>query len=97
MEPLGAGLCTFKKPWSFIVVYRGDVFKCVTMAGHDESKIGSIYEPLEVLMQRSADFVLLYHWEKYPLCKECVYLPVCLGGCFEQAFIRKKKFDCRKQ
>ncbi len=58
---------------------------------------GSIYEPLELLMQRSADFVLPYHWEKYPLCKECVYLPVCLGGCFEQAFIRKKKFDCRKQ
>jgi len=57
----------------------------------------SIYEPLELLMQRSADFVLPYHWEKYPLCKECVYLPVCLGGCFEQAFIRKKKFDCRKQ
>ncbi len=57
----------------------------------------SIYEPLEVLMQRSADFVLPYHWEKYPLCKECVYLPVCLGGCFEQAFIRKKKFDCRKR
>jgi len=57
----------------------------------------SIYESLEVLMQRSADFVLPYHWEKYPLCKECVYLPVCLGGCFEQAFIRKKKFDCRKR
>lgn len=97
VEPLGAGLCTFKKPWSFIVDYRGDVFKCVTMAGHDESKIGSIYEPLELLMQRSADFVLPYHWEKYPLCKECVYLPVCFGGCFEQAFIRKKKFDCRKR
>ncbi|MEO0239773.1 MAG: radical SAM protein [candidate division WOR-3 bacterium] len=77
-------------------------FKKFEMGQVESAKVlmwayGSIYEPLELLMQRSADFVLPYHWEKYPLCKECVYLPVCLGGCFEQAFIRKKKFYCRKR
>jgi len=97
VEPLGAGLCTFKKPWSFIVDYRGNVFKCVTMAGHEKSKVGSIYDPLEVLVQRSLDYLIPFHWEKYAHCKECVYLPICLGGCFEQALIKKKKFDCRKR
>ena len=97
VEPLGAGLCTFKKPWSFIVDYKGDVFKCVTMAGHDEAKIGTIYTPIEVLLQKCIDYVLPYHWERYSSCRKCIYLPACLGGCFEQALLRKEKFDCRKK
>ncbi|MEO0247149.1 MAG: radical SAM protein [candidate division WOR-3 bacterium] len=96
VEPLGAGLCTLKKPWSFIVDCNGDIFKCITMAGHEVSKVGTISEPVEVVLQRSSKFIFPYNWEKFTMCRNCKYLPICLGGCFEQAIIKGKRVDCKR-
>ncbi|MCM8807904.1 MAG: SPASM domain-containing protein [Candidatus Omnitrophica bacterium] len=103
VEPLGFGLCTFKTAWVFMIDYKGDIFKCITLAGRPESWVGTIYEPFEIIAQRTSQFAFLEPWRKFDKCRKCIYLPMCFGGCYQQALLKSEKkilgekIDCMRE
>ncbi len=46
VDPLGAGICSLKQQNTYIVDIYGDIYKCVTLVGYEEAKVGTIYEPI---------------------------------------------------
>jgi len=80
---------------SFTIHYDGTLFKCVGMIGHQEYACGDIWSGIK-------DYRSQYHldqWQKEEKCRECVYLPLCFGGCRFMAFQRDghmAKVDCRQ-
>lgn len=91
-DPLGAGICSLKQLNTYIVDIYGDIYKCVTLVGCDEAKVGTIYEPIENIFQRNLYFDLMEPWIYNEACSECVYLPLCHGGCMQQAKIEFPEF-----
>ncbi len=85
--PIGTGICSLKQINTFIVDVYGDVYKCVTLTGHEDAKLGRVDEPVEVLYQRSVFFDSMEPWKDNEKCLKCKYLPLCHGGCMQQAKI----------
>ncbi|MEW6288782.1 MAG: geopeptide radical SAM maturase [Thermodesulfobacteriota bacterium] len=80
---------------SLTIHYDGTLYKCVGMIGHREYACGDIWSGMKEYRQQYH----LDHWRKEEKCRECVYLPLCFGGCRFMAFQRDGhmgKVDCRK-
>jgi len=97
VDPLGMGLCTMKRVWTFTVDPYGKIFKCVTMVRHSTSFVGTIFEPIELIIQRISTIIETQAWQELQACQECKYLPMCLNGCNEQALVKNAKTDCMKE
>lgn len=66
------------------VNHDGGLFKCPALIGHEEFRIGDVWQGMGAFHQR-------YHlgnWQEEERCRECVYLPLCFGGCREMRFQR---------
>ena len=85
--PIGTSICTLKQINSMIIDTYGNIYKCVTLTGDDEAKIGTIFDPLEVIFQRFIHFDKMEPWKNRDECLGCVYLPLCHGSCPQQAKI----------
>lgn len=64
---------------SFVIDPLGDLYKCWDDIGMPSEKVGTIFEP-EIILQKHLD------WLNYDVfddvnCKNCLFLPVCMGGC----------------
>lgn len=94
---LGVDFCTLMASDSQVVIDpEGILYKCPSMVGRKEFSVGSIYEPLE-RNQRYLDFISMDNWKK---CRDCVYVPMCVGGCAFSAYLRYgdyKKISCEKR
>jgi len=80
---------------SLTIHYDGTLFKCLSMIGHKEYACGDIWSGMKDYRQQYH----LDHWQKEQKCRECVYLPLCFGGCRFMAFQRDGHMagvDCRK-
>lgn len=81
---------------AFTIHYDGSLYKCPTLIGHEHYKAGDIWQGM-------ADFSAshhLNHWQRQEQCRECVYLPLCFGGCRYVEFQRSGTMaavDCQKQ
>jgi len=98
-EPIGFGLCTLKKEASFVIDPVGNIFKCLSGVGREEFKVGTIYDKPINLAQKISQFAEIKTWETSPKCKRCKYLPLCAGGCREQALAKWGdigRLDCLK-
>jgi uncharacterized protein len=80
---------------SFTVHYDGSLYKCLTLVGREEFKVGDIWSGI-------GDFSIshhLDHWKKNDECLACEYLPLCFGGCRYMEFQRSGNMatvDCQK-
>lgn len=93
---LGPQPCAVEVDDAFTIHYDGSLYKCVTWVGHQQFKIGDIWQGVD---ERYRQTHHLYHWQKEQKCRECVYLPLCFGGCRFMAFQRDGHMagvDCRK-
>ncbi len=77
-----------------IVDTEGSLYKCSSMVGHEEFRIGTVEEGFN---QKFQEFLSLRPWEDCP--EDCPYLPICQGGCrlfslFETGDLRKS--FCRR-
>ncbi|MEW6520750.1 MAG: geopeptide radical SAM maturase [Thermodesulfobacteriota bacterium] len=93
---LGPQPCAVEVDDAFTVHYDGSLYKCVTWVGHRQFKIGDIWQGVDERYRQSHH---LFHWQKEEKCRECVYLPLCFGGCRFMAFQRDGHMagvDCRK-
>jgi uncharacterized protein len=81
---------------SFTIDWDGTLYKCVAMIGHPECKAGDIFQGL-------GDYAATYqldHWQKSDLCSNCIYLPLCFGGCRYAEYQRSGSMarpDCQRE
>jgi uncharacterized protein len=59
----------------------GNMYKCWNHLGKKEKIVGTIFEPAQ--MSPLALNYLTESFENDPECKECRYLPICMGGCVD--------------
>lgn len=97
-EPLGSPYCSARALTDVILSPDGNVYKCTSLAGHDEAYMGSIFEGAEDVIKASSEFV--YGWNAYEYtaeCKKCKFLPMCLGGCIEESILHGRKRTCQRK
>ncbi len=88
-------LCMVDVENSFVVHYDGSLYQCAALVGNEEFRCGDICTGM-------TDYREQYHvghWQKEEKCRECVYLPLCFGGCRFMACQRDGhmgKVDCMK-
>ncbi|MCK9295533.1 MAG: geopeptide radical SAM maturase [Desulfobulbaceae bacterium] len=80
---------------SLTIHYDGSLYKCLSLIGHREYACGDIWSGMKPYREQYQ----LDHWQKEEKCRECVYLPLCFGGCRFMAFQRDgnmARVDCRQ-
>lgn len=73
--------CTMDSPGAYVIDPKGEVYKCISQVGQKESSIGNIstyYD--EMAHDRVNPFTVIE-------CKECVYFPICKGGCLNNNLV----------
>lgn len=88
--------CAVEVDDAVTVYYDGSLYKCITLMGHEQYKIGDIWQGIN---EKYKIKYCVEHWKKEEKCKTCKYLPLCFGGCRYMAFQRDghmEKVDCWK-
>jgi uncharacterized protein len=86
--------CMIETTDAYVVNYDGVVYKCPAFIGKKGFAAGDLETGLR-------DYSGAYKLGVYknPDCAECVYLPLCFGGCRYMAYVRDgniDKLDCKK-
>jgi uncharacterized protein len=95
-DKLSPSPCMVDLDDAFVIHYDGTIYKCVSMIGHQKYCIGDVRTGV-------ADYSVRYHadhWRKNKECADCLYLPLCFGGCRYLEFQRTgdmAKVDCQKE
>lgn len=87
-------MCAIENKGTYVVNFDGKLYKCPAFAGYEKFAIGDVNgEP------RNYDSIYrLGHW-KNEECLDCVYLPLCFGGCRYISFLKEgaiNTVDCRR-
>ncbi len=93
---LGPEPCAVEIDDAYTVHYDGSLYKCVTWVGHEQYKIGDIWQGITEKYQEPH---FINHWLEEEKCQKCNYLPLCFGGCRYMAYQRDGhmgEVDCRK-
>lgn len=62
---------------------QGDIYKCASMLGYKNFSVGTVFN--DQYNEQHKTFVNMDVWHACP--RDCVYLPVCAGGCRLSAFL----------
>jgi len=87
--------CMVDNESSFVVNFDGIIYKCPAFIGKKGFAVGDVRNGID-------DYTRSYKlglWKNHEECAECVYLPLCFGGCRYMTFIQKgtiETLDCRK-
>ena len=88
---LKVGICPGHHAYSFIIDPGGDMYRCITGVGHKEFRVANILKhDFNQISFYDSKFLGTGLWENDTTCKECVYLPMCWGGCRYQALMNFK-------
>ena len=82
--------CYAEREDQFIVDYKGDVFKCSVGSFSSDERIGRISQPGELQYEEGRWRQWFGMNEFEAKCEECVFLPLCMGGC------RRNRLDNRR-
>ena len=80
---------------SLTIDWDGSLYKCVTLIGHPDCRAGDVWGG-------EAGAEAIYHprhWRGNESCPDCLYLPLCLGGCRYSQYQRGESMagvDCQK-
>ena len=81
--------CTAETENCYVIDDRGDVYKCWDEVGRLEHRCFNILEPESTNYMVIAKYLV---WDPFEneKCKDCVYLPLCFGGCkFQRTNLNK--------
>lgn len=95
VEEISPSLCMVDVENSFVVHYDGSLYKCVALVGHPEYICGNVWAGMKDYRRQYH----LDHWRNNDECRDCVYLPLCFGGCRYMALQREgcmDGVDCQK-
>ncbi len=85
-------MCGAVSAHSYIIDARGDLYKCWDDVSNLNEKVGSLYDehsPVNANMVKWLSHTI----ENDVECRNCKYLPVCMGGC-PNYWIKNKKKNC---
>ncbi|MFC1841125.1 geopeptide radical SAM maturase [Thermodesulfobacteriota bacterium] len=88
-------LCMVESRHSYVVNYDGTLYKCPGFIGMEEFIVGTLEEGVSDYTESHN----LGMW-KNDECADCVYLPLCYGGCRYMTFLRDGNvdtLDCQKE
>jgi len=77
VDPLRPEVCAVLVDDALAVNHDGSLYHCLPLAGREEYRCGDVWTGF-------APSVASHHldnWQQDPRCPECVYLPLCRGGC----------------
>ncbi len=74
----------------FVVDPYGELYKCPAFVGRSQFSVGNVRD--EFLNHREVEFMTMNVWKE---CLDCVYVPMCGGGCRFMAQL--KHSDCTKK
>lgn len=85
--------CMFRCSKSFAIDSKGNIFKCLEHLGQKDLKIGSLNEG-SISFRR----ILETSFSNLPFddnkCRQCAFLPICLGGCpIDRIKVKAGKLD----
>ncbi|MBI5558838.1 MAG: geopeptide radical SAM maturase [Deltaproteobacteria bacterium] len=92
---IGPQPCGVEIDDAFTVHYDGSLYKCVTWVGHEQFKIGDVWQGVDESYHQTHH---VGHWQREEKCRQCVYLPLCFGGCRFMAYQRDGhmgRVDCQ--
>lgn len=87
--------CMIDLDGAFTVDWDGSLYKCPGLVGRKNFSVGNV-------RQGFSDYRESYGvqaWRENPSCRDCVYLPLCFGGCRFTRFQREGRpagIDCRR-
>jgi uncharacterized protein len=87
-------ICAIENKDTYVVNYDGAIYKCPAFIGKQGFAVGD----LTTGVSDYSNSYKLGIW-KNEECAECVYLPLCFGGCRYMSFVRDgsiDKLDCKK-
>ncbi|HHK60874.1 MAG TPA: radical SAM protein, partial [Desulfobacterales bacterium] len=85
LPKIGPSPCAVEVEEAFAVHCNGDLYKCVALIDRLEFRIGNV---AEAAPGRVAPAYHCGHFKRHPRCRDCVYLPLCFGGCRLQSLER---------
>ncbi len=88
------GVCSLDMKDNYLVNYDGSIYKCPSLVGREEFKVGDLRTGIKYKMQPHGKDC----W-KNEECLSCVYLPLCFGGCRHMKLVRDGNMegvDCKK-
>ena len=91
---VGLTICAIENRDSYVVNYDGGIYKCPAFIGKKGFAVGDLVTGVG----EHANAYKLGIW-KNEECAECVYLPLCFGGCRYMSFLRDgniDSLDCKK-
>lgn len=85
----GCGATTLN---SYVVGPEGELYKCWNHIGHPENVVGDIFH--QVTPNSLYIDYLMESFDKDDECRECKYLPICMGGCVDiRVKAKRGEFD----
>jgi len=84
------GICGAIAPNSYIIDPYGDIYKCWDDIGNINERIGNITN-IELKNSNIIKWIN-YNFLKDEECKECCFLPVCMGGCPNKQIKKSEKW-----
>jgi uncharacterized protein len=97
--PRFARACDANRTNAFVLDPDGDMYKCWTEIGNKTASIGKIGDLTQQNNEKENHEIQWLSWEpfEYSGCVECKMLPICMGGCANQAmFINKGRPECKE-
>ena len=81
--PVNARPCIANRIDSAIINCFGNIYKCRSQVGEFEKRIGNVCELDNQTVDEAVREINWFEWSpfQYNECRECVYLPLCMGGC----------------
>lgn len=92
------GCAVIKFSWFSLLI----IFSIVSCSKKPESIAHHVWKNGQVhgvVLRRLSQFLYLMPWETRDICINCKFLPLCLGGCAQQALLHKGsqgEVDCLK-
>lgn len=97
--PRFARACDANRTNAFVLDPDGDMYKCWTEIGNKATSIGKIGDLTRQYEEKGNREIRWLAWEpfEYPECVKCKMLPICMGGCANQAmFINSGRPECKE-
>jgi uncharacterized protein len=86
--------CMFSSHHGVIIGPDGSIYKCISLVGRDEFKVGSVFDDD---YDREEYRAQMNGTKRIEQCIEenCPYIPVCAGGCAYEAIVRTGTYKVR--
>jgi len=84
--------CSAVRPSFLLITHDGRINKCWNRAGNTAESIGHVSEVGSV--NTAASPFLIWDPFRKAKCQHCKYLPLCMGGCPDQAMRNPRKIVC---